>query len=334
MNESTTWVGIDVSKHKLDVAILDQRSKLKNRVFSNDQAGHRKLMAWLQDRGCAPGSSRVCLEATGPYSEAVATTLADGEWYVSVVNPARIKGFAQSELARNKTDRADAGLLARFCLHLQPERWLAPPLEVRELRALIERLQDLQDMHQQEANRLEGVQQTGMRESVESHLTWLQANIAQLRRQIDDHIDRHPRLREDAQLITSIPGLGDITAAKVLAYLGDVRRFKSAKALAAFVGVTPRIKMSGSSVRGRSSISRHGHAVMRQSLYMPAMVALKHNAVIKTFGARLKTAGLAPKAIISAAMHKMVHLIYGVLKSGVAFNPLLNARHLDIQDGI
>lgn len=229
MNESTTWVGIDVSKHKLDVAILDQRSKLKNRVFSNDQAGHRKLMAWLQDRGCAPGSSRVCLEATGPYSEAVATTLADGEWYVSVVNPARIKGFAQSELARNKTDRADAGLLARFCLHLQPERWLAPPLEVRELRALIERLQDLQDMHQQEANRLEGVQQTGMRESVESHLTWLQANIAQLRRQIDDHIDRHPRLREDAQLITSIPGLGDITAAKVLAYLGDVRRFKSAK---------------------------------------------------------------------------------------------------------
>lgn len=176
--------------------------------------------------------------------------------------------------------------------------------------------------------------QAGMRESIESHLQWLQCGIKQLERQIDDHIDRHPRLREDAKLITSIPGVDRTTAAKVMAYLGDVRRFKNAKALAAFIGVTPRIKLSGTSVRGRSMISRNGHAGIRHSLYMPAMVALKHNPTVKAFGARLKHGGLAPKAVISACMHKLVHLIFSVLKSGTPFNPQLAASSVDFKDGI
>ena len=212
---------------------------------------------------------------------------------------------------------------------------MAPPLEVRELRALVERLQSLKEMHQQEANRLEAaMNQAGMRTSIESHMQWLQVSIKELERQIDDHIDRHPGLRDDVKLITSIPGLGNTTAAKVLAYLGDVRRFKNGKALAAFVGVTPRLKLSGSSVRGRSVISRSGHAGLRHCLYMPAMVALKHNPLVSAFGIRLKSAGLAPKAVISACMHKLVLLIYGILKSGVPFNPQFGAQQLDFQDGI
>jgi transposase len=275
------------------------------------------------------------MEATGCYSEAVATALADGGWVVSVVNPARVKGFAQGELLRNKTDRTDAALLARFGQAMQPEPWVAPALELRQLRALVDRLQSLKEMHQQESNRLEAaMNQTGMRESIESHMTWLQDSIKQLERQIDDHIDGHPGLRDDARLISSIPGVGSATAAKVMAYLGDVRRFKNAKALSAFVGVTPRLKLSGSSVRGRSMISRSGHAAMRHSLYMPALVALKHNPIIKTFGARLKAHGLAPKAVVAASMHKLVHLIYGILKSGTPFNPQLTVHRLDFQDGI
>lgn len=329
------WVGIDVAKSKLDVALLDERGKVKSHVFNNDTKGHAALMSWLIDRAGPQANMRVCMEATGPYSEALAMALADAGWYVSVVHPARVKGFAQGELARNKTDRADAALLARFGQLMRPEPWLAPPLEVRELRALVDRLQSLKEMHQQEANRLEAaMNQAGMRESIESHMQWLQASIKQLERQIDDHIDRHPGLREDAKLITSIPGLGNTTAAKVMAYLGDVRRFKNAKALAAFIGVTPRIKLSGSSVRGRSAISRNGHAGIRHSLYMPAMVALKHNPIVKTFGARLRDGGMAPKAVISACMHKLVHLIFGVLKSGTPFNSRLAASRVDIQDGI
>ena len=116
--------------------------------------------------------------------------------------------------------------------------------------------------------------------------------------------------------------------------MGDTRRFKNAKALAAFIGVTPRLKLSGSSVRGRSVISRSGHAEIRRSLYMPALVALKHNPIIKTFGERLKAGGLAPKAVVAASMHKLVHLIYGILKSRRPFNPKFLVASLDIQDGI
>lgn len=226
MNE--LWVGIDVSKRKLDVALMDERGKLKSRVFDNDSPGHAALLRWLRDRGALLEHTHLCLEATGPYSEAVAVALADAGWRVSVVNPARIKGFAQSELVRNKTDRADAALLARFCAAMHPDVWQAPALEYRQLRALVDRLQALKDMHQQEANRLEGHAFAGQEEliaSVRQHMDWLQARMAELQRQIDDHIDMHPQLRHDAQLMRSIPGVGDTTIAKVLAYIGDIRRF-------------------------------------------------------------------------------------------------------------
>jgi len=284
------WVGIDVAKSKLDVAMLDEYGKLKSHVFTNDAKGHAALMTWLMQRCGSQQHMRVCMEATGCYGEALAISLADAGWCVSVVNPARIKGFAQSELVRNKTDRADAALLARFGQALRPEPWVAPSLEVRQLRALVDRLHSLKEMHQQEANRLEAaMNQTGMRESIESHMKWLQA---------------------------------------------DVRRFKNAKALAAFIGVTPRLKLSGSSVRGRSMISRSGHAAIRHALYMPALVALKHNPIVKTFGERLKNAGMAPKAVVAACMHKLVHLIYGILKSGTAFNANFVVVQLDSKDGI
>lgn len=136
------------------------------------------------------------------------------------------------------------------------------------------------------------------------------------------------------ELITSIPGLGNTTAAKVLAYLGEVHRFKSANALAAFIGVTPKLKESASSARGRSMISRSGHATIRHSLYMPAMVALKYNPLINAFGLRLKGEGLAPKAVISASMHKLVRFIYDVLKSRVMFNAQLLGSSLEFQEGI
>lgn len=336
MNGDTErWVGIDVAKGKLDVAWLDERGKIKSRVFSNDPKGHAALIVWLRDRVGVTAGVRVCMEATGAYGEAPATALADAGFMVSVVNPARIKGFAQSEWVRNKTDRADAALLARFGQTMRPEVWVAPPPEMRELRALVDRLRSLKDMHQQEANRLEAaMNQASMRASIEAHMHWLQANIKELERQIDDHIDKHPGLREDTKLLTSIPGVGNATAAKVLAYLGDVRRFKNGKALAAFIGVTPRLRLSGSSVRGRSAISRSGHAGVRHCLYMPAMVALKHNPLVSAFAIRLKAAGLAPKAVIAACMHKLALLIYGILKSGMPFNPHFGAQQLDFQDGI
>lgn len=335
MNESVC-VGIDVSKRKLDLALLMQ-GKIKSKVFENSPAGHAQIGQWLIGKGAAQAQTHICMEATGPYSESLATALADQGWTVSVVNPARIKGFAQSELSRNKTDAIDAALLARFCAAMHPAPWTPPPLAWRELRAWVDRLQALKDMQQQEKNRQEAFQamaQPSIVDSIQNHLDWLAEEIEMLEQDIDDHLDRHPDIKRDADLITSIPGIGDTTAAKVLAYIGDARRFDSAKALAAFVGVTPKQRQSGSSVKGRTVISRTGHGALRAALYMPGMVALKHNPAIKAFGERLRANGLAPKAVIGAAMRKLVHLIYGVLRSGVPFDAKMAMPRLDFQDGI
>lgn len=325
------WIGIDVSKRKLDVACLDVRGKVKSRVFVNDTAGFKALLNWLAERGAKPESTHLCMESTGPYSEAPAIALADAGWQVSVVNPLRVKKFAESELIRNKTDRADATLLAHFCKRADFEPWQPPSLEIRQLRALVDRLQALKDIHQQESNRLEGQDVAGQEalvKSINEHLVWLQARIVELERQIDDHIDGHPSLKNDAALIRSIPGIGNTTAAKVLAYIGDLRRFSSAKALAAFIGVTPRLKESGTSVKGRSMISRLGHAYVRQALFMPAMVALRHNPVVKAFGERLRGNGMAKKAVVGASMHKLIMLMYGVIRSGLPFDPARAAPRL------
>lgn len=216
-------------------------------------------------------------------------------------------------------------------------RWTPPSPAYRHLRALVERLQALKDMHQQETNRLEAHQacrEVNIIPHVESHLAWLSEQIARLQKNINDHIDSHPELKQDAELIASIPGLGEVTVAKVLAYAGDVRRFANGKALAAFIGVSPRQRESGSSVKGRTMISRTGHAALRRALYMPGLVALRHNPVLQVFGARMKVNGLAPKAVVGAAMRKLVHLIYGVVKSGKPFDASCAIKGLAGQDGI
>lgn len=336
MHEATAVVGIDVAKRKLDVALL-VREKLKAKVVDNTPAGHRLLQHWLAEHGAQPSDAHICLEATGPYSETVATTLVDAGWRVSVINPARLKGFAQGELARNKTDRADAALLARFCAAMQPTVWTPPPPAWRELRAWVDRLQALKDMHQQESNRREAhhaAGQAALVQAVQIHLDWLAHQIADLERTITDHIDRHPALKGDAALLRSIPGLGPTTVAKVLAYAGDVRRFANAKALAAFIGVTPRQRVSGSSVKGRTMMSRTGHAALRRALDMPGLVARRHNPVLRVFGDRLRATGLAPKAVVGAVMRKLTHLIYGVIKSGQIFDARFALPKLDFQDGI
>ena len=327
-------LGIDVSKRKLDTALM-HNGKLKSKVFDNTLAGHRTMLSGLEAHGGKAECTHICLEATGPYSEPVALTVAAAGWKVRVVNPARVKGFAQSERSRNQTDQVDAALLARFGAALQADAWTPPRPEWRELRAWVDRLDPLKAMHQQESNRLEAHHindEPALMVSVKNHLAWLAQEIAVLERKIDDHIDHHPDLKKDAELLRSTPGLGETTVAKILSYAGNSRRFASAKALAAFAGLTPRQRLSGSSIKGRTMISRTGHEDLRRALYMPGLVARRHNPILRLFADRLAANGLAPKAVIGAVMRKLLHLAYGIITSGN-----LDQNHqmgLAIQDGI
>lgn len=310
-------LGIDISKAKFDVALLFSGKVKKTRVFDNHAAGFKALSAWLIKQDIT--HLQACMEATGSYGDALATYLVDQGFEVSVVNPAQIKSFSGAQLRRAKTDKADAKLIAQFCASMHPAAWVPPPVHVRELQALVQRLSSLLQMERQEQNRFDTAA-TVIQPSITTVLGTINAEIKAVERMIRDHIDRHPDLKDQSALLESIPGVGIATIARLLAFVGDVHRFNDAKALAAFVGLNPTVHQSGSSVRGKPHLSKKGNAVIRKALYMPAIVARRYNPIIKAFAQRLKKAGKSNMLIIGAVMRKLLHIIYGVLKSGKPFD--------------
>lgn len=314
------FLGIDVSKNTLDAALLREQGKPRHKVFANTAAGHLQLLAWLRDLGAE--AAHVCLEATGTWAEAVSLALHEAGHQVSLVNPALIRAFGQSQLKRTKTDKADAQLIARFCQMHQPPQWSPPAPELRALQALVRRLESLEEMCLMEENRLQsGVTCVEVRASLEEHIAHLQEQIHKTRRQIKEHINDHPDLQDKAKLLESIPGIGSATAALLLAEVGDMKQFDNARQVAAFAGLVPRIRESGSSMRGRSRLSKVGSSRLRKSLYFPAMTALRYNPLVQALGLRLSAQGKSKMLIIGAAMRKLLHLAYGVLKSQRPFDP-------------
>jgi len=311
-------LGIDIAKAKFAVALLTADGKVRHKTCANTPAGYADLAAWLQRQRVT--RVHACLEATGTYGDAVATWLHDAGHVVSVVNPAIIHAYARTQLTRSKTDRIDAELIARFTATQQPSAWTPPAPEIRQLQALVRRLDALQGMRTQELNRLEaGVVVADVRASIEAVLANLDAQIAHVKQLIRDHLDQHPGLRAQRELLTSIPGIGETTAAVLIAELFD-KSYASARQAAAFAGLVPRIVQSGT-LRGRSRLSKIGPGRLRKALYLPAVAALRWNPTIRAVRARLHAAGKPPMVILGAAMRKLIHLAYGVLKSGKAYEP-------------
>jgi len=314
-------LGIDVAKAKLDVALRRPDGKLRSKVVDNKPEGFAVLSAWLLKQGVS--ELHACMEATGIYWEAVAEVLAEGGYTVSVVNPAQIKAFGSARLVRTKTDKADARLIAEFCAAQQPEPWQAPSPAIRELRALVARRNALDAMRTQEKNRLP-VARDAVRSGIKAHLDYLEQAIAEIEAAIREKIDRDPDLKQQRALLDSIPGLGDKTIPVLLSYYGGTLRFAKAKEAAAFAGLDPRQHESGSSVRGKPRLSKVGHSALRKALYMPAMVAITKTDWGRAFRDRLKASGKPPMVIIGAMMRKLIHVVFGVLKSGRPFDPALH----------
>jgi transposase len=244
-----------------------------------------------------------------------------------LINPQRIRDFGRSEGLRTKTDSADAALIARFCRVHQPEPWSPPRAEIRALHALSRRREALIEMRVQETNRLSGPEaDPAVRASLAAHIEYLNREITEIESQIDDTIDQDPRLRNQRDLIETIPGLGRRSATSITAELPELSEYRDAKAVAAYAGLCPTIEQSGTSL-SRSRLSRSGNAKLRRLLYFPAIVAIKCNAAIRAFAGRLKARGKRPMVVIAAAMRKLLVLAYGVVKSGRPFDPTLTAAH-------
>lgn len=317
---SFSIIGIDISKLKFDLCLLQDNGKFKHKVFPNSAAGCAQLSVWLTKQRVQ--SVHVCMEATGTYAEPLALYLYEAGHLVSVVNPAKIKAYAQSHLSRTKTDKADAKLIALFCLERHPPAWQPLPQEISDLQALVRRLEALSEMRQMEVNRLSaGVKTEVVRSSLVRLITYLDQEIGETEALIADHIDSHPTLSEQKELLLSIPGIGETTSAKFLAEILDVKLYASARQLAAFAGLAPRLHESGSSVKKRARLSKVGTPRLRKALYFPAISAMRHNPQVRALSLRLKERGKCPMQIIGAAMRKLVHIAYGVLKNGERFKP-------------
>ena len=312
---SETILGIDVSKKKLDACLMTG-GKVLMKKFDNDTKGIKLLEGWL--RSLKIEQSHVCLEATGTYSEMVAEFLYEHGHRVSVVNPSRIEAFARSELKRNKTDTADARTIAEFCLEKDLDDWHPLPLEIKQLQALSRRLEVLEKMLLAEHNRLETAPGT-VAPSVKRVIADLEKEIDNVQRLIKEHIDNNPDLKQQSELLQTIPGIGEKTASLLLSEI-EFSSFSSARALAAHAGVTPRRYQSGTSLN-RTRLSKIGNGRVRKALYFPAIVALQHNQVISNFARRLRENGKTPMQVIGAAMRKLIHIAYGVLKNNRPFDP-------------
>lgn len=312
-------LGIDIAKATFDVCLLSAQQTWAAQ-FENNPAGFKQLSRWVANRTAQ--QTHACLEATGQYGEGLAEYLYQQGWPVSVVNPARIAAYAHSQLRRNTTDTADAALIAQYCTREQPPLWSPPPASFQELQALVRRYEDLQAAYQQENNRLKsGTRQAIVVADLREHLQELKERMQKIQQAIQEHIQSHPELRQRQELLLSIPGIGKLTAAKLLGEICDVTAFSDARQLAAYAGVTPRNFVSGTSVHKKARLSKTGNANLRKALYMPAISAKRYNPIIHAFCQRLLNAGLSPKQVVGAAMRKLLHLVYGILKSGKPFDP-------------
>lgn len=316
------YLGIDVAKAKLDCMLLDtSTNKQKSKVIPNTQPGFKQLLEWLAKQHAS--NPRVIMEPTGVYHEPAALALTDAGLVLALVNPAQLRSFAHGLGVKTKTDKADSAVLARYGATQNPPAWQPPSQSARTLKALLARRDAVADDLLRERNRQETANATdtpaSVIRSIDDSIAYLDAELAKLQKMISDHIDKDPDLREKKDLLETIPGVGPRVSDHLTA-LFAARTFDRAEQLAAYLGLVPVQWESGSSVKGRPRMSKAGPAHLRKLLYMPAVVAVRHNAHIKAHYERLLAKGKSKMAALGAAMRKLAHLCFGVVKNETPYD--------------
>ncbi|MFZ2169555.1 MAG: IS110 family transposase [Methylococcaceae bacterium] len=320
MSNFMYFLGIDVSKNKLDCSLILDVSTNKRRAKSinNSPAGISELLTWCVKHQVAVQEIHAVMEGTGVYHETAALALTDAGVTVSIVNPAQVKDFGRSLGVRTKTDGVDSFVLARFGALLNPKPWIPPSKEARTLQALLSRREAISQDLQRERNRLEKADATDtpqlICQSIVDSIAFMENQLTKLQQDIDDHINKHPQLKADRELMISIPAVGPQVSNHLLAVMHN-HQFQSAEQLAAYLGLVPVERQSGTSIKGHPRLSKAGPAHIRAILYMAAIVGIRHNPHIKALYQRLQERGKTKMSSLGAAMRKLVHLCFGVLKT-------------------
>ena len=327
--EKTLFVGIDISKKQFDTAAL---TNLKEKVsiaktFPNNPGGFARLESWINERAkrLKVDSVHVCLEATGRYWEPLGRYLHKLEGIVvSVVNPSQPRKFADSMLVRTKTDRVDAKVLAMFTASNRPLPWEPEPEELMELKILIRHRDALGKDLTRCRNRLESYSFSGAEakevvSSLKNQESFLKEEIQRLEEKIKSHIENHPNLKAQKELLLTIPGVGESTAGELLCVIAPRLKSHTGRQIVALAGLDPKKVESGTSVKKRETISKKGISSFRTKLFYPAMAATRFNPTIRAFYLRLLENGKSRKLVIVACMRKLLLIAYGVLKNQKPF---------------
>ena len=315
MSEQTCWIGIDISKAELDVAVRPGGVRWQ---AHHDAAGIDALV----ERCVALAPQRIVVEATGGFEIGVAAALAAQHLPVVVVNPRQVRDFARATGQLAKTDRLDAAILAHFGEAIQPDVRPLPDATARALSLLVARRRQLQEMLIAEQHRLlsAAVQDAPvpLRDELGDHIAWLRRRLDQVDDDLNQQIRSSPVWREREDLLRTIGGIGPIVSATLLSHLPELGQLDR-KAIAKLVGVAPLNRDSGS-VKGVRHIWG-GRAQVRTVLYMAALVATRHNPQIRTFYQRLLAAGKPAKVALVACMRKLLLICNAVLRSHTSWSP-------------
>jgi len=311
-----TYIGLDIAKLTFVVGIK-QQDTYHVKEFDNQESGFAEMTKWIDDFDIR--QAHYCMESTGKYGFALAAYLYKNKQTISVVNPFKIKHFGKSLMLRNKTDQVDAKLIAQFCEVHKPSAWTPKSQDIERLSSLTKRLLQLEKMLRQDKKRLELETQNEVIESINKLGEELQKQIDSIENLIAQTIANNDELVKNASLLKSINGVGNKTIYCVLSKLGHPKQFQSAKQFAAYIGINPEHKQSGTSLN-KSSISKMGDRNLRKILYMPTLSAIQCNPLIKEFYQRLVANGKPKKLAVCAAMRKLLFIIFGVLKHETKFD--------------
>ena len=300
-----TYAGIDVSKTSLDVGIGGETHVVR---YSYDTAGIEAVVGVLQRH--AP--SCIVVEATGNLEKELVTALVLAALPVAVVNPKRVRDFARASGQLAKTDRLDALALAQFGQVFRPALYQAQSAEAEQISAWVSRRKQLVEMLVAEKNRLKSTRDAMVREQIESHIRWLEGEIAALTDKINQLVAADPQWQATGKMLQSVPGVGEVVAATLLAELPELGRLNRQQ-IAALVGVAPLNRDSGQR-RGKRHVAG-GRASVRRVLYMAAMTAVRCNPIIRPFYERLLAAGKDKKVALVACMRKLVVIMNAMVRN-------------------
>jgi len=304
------YVGIDVSKERLDVAV---RPLDDSRSFSNSDEGIAALVEFVRDAS----PEAIVLESTGGFEVATAAALAAGSLPVVVINPRQVRDFARATGKLAKTDRLDAAVLAHFAEAVRPEiRPLADRVQ-RRLADLVSRRRQLVDMLVSEKNRL-CMAADCVKADVRAHVAWLEKRLRRIDDELQTEIESRPTLKIKDDLLRTVPGVGPTLAKTLLANLPELGELDR-KEIAALAGVAPLNRDSGD-YRGTRRVWG-GRREVRTVLYMATVAAVRCNPTIRRFWQRLKEAGKPGRVALVACMRKFLTILNAVLRSGHFWAP-------------